>query len=61
MAFNVTNLRDKIYGVFGVARSNVHYYVLVEYGKSIAEVYQDAMVYMLQEEKEEPGVIDMYL
>jgi hypothetical protein len=59
--FDATDLRDKIYGVFGVARPYVHHYIPVNYGKSIAEVYRDAMIYMLREEKEEPGVIDMYL
>jgi hypothetical protein len=59
--FEATDLKDKIYGVFGVVSPSVHQYVQIDYEKSIAEVYRDAMTYMLRQEQEEPGVIDLYL
>jgi hypothetical protein len=39
----------------------MYYYIPVDYGKSIAEIYQDMIVYIFHEKKEEPGVIDIYL
>jgi hypothetical protein len=36
-------------------------YVQVDHEKPIAEVYRDAMTYMLRQEQEESGVIDVYL
>ncbi len=42
--FDATDLKDKIYGVFGIARPYLHHYMPVNYGKSIAEVYRDAMI-----------------
>jgi hypothetical protein len=59
--FDVTNLKDKIYGVFGVVSPSVHQYVQVDYENSIAKIYTDAMTHMLRQEQEETGAIDLYL
>lgn len=64
-AFNATNLKDKIYGTFGIVSSTVHQHIQVNYEKLTADVYRDVMTYMLyqdpDEAQDEPGVLDMYL
>ena len=59
--FDATDFRDKIYGTFGIVSVSVHQSLQVDYQKSVAEVYRDAMTYMLREEKDEPRVVDLYL
>jgi hypothetical protein len=46
--FDATDLKDKIYGTFGVVSPSVHQSVQVSYDKSVAEVYRDAITYMLR-------------
>lgn len=57
-AFDALDSKDKIYGVFGMVSSSVHQYVQVDYGKSVPEVYRDAMIYML---RQGPDAINLYL
>ena len=59
--FDATNLRDKIYGALGIVSVSAHRSMQVDYQKSVAKVYQDAMTYMLRAEKDEPGAVDLYL
>ena len=59
--FDATDFKDKIYGAFGIVSVSVHQSLQVDYQKSVAEVYRDAMTYMLREEKDEPGAVDLYL
>ncbi|KAF2096020.1 HET-domain-containing protein [Rhizodiscina lignyota] len=59
--FDATDLKDKIYGTFGIVSPSVHQSVQVSYDKSVAEVYRDAMTYMLRQGKDEPGAVDLYL
>lgn len=60
-AFGVTYRKDKIYGVFGMVSPSVHESVQVDYRKTVAEVYRDAMTYMLRAQDDEPGAVDLYL
>ena len=60
-AFEATDHKDQIFGVLGIASPTVHQHVQIDYQKSAAQVYRDAMTYMLGQEREEDGVIDMYL
>ena len=39
----------------------MHQSVQVDYQKSVAVVYRDAMTYILREGKDEPGAVDLYL
>lgn len=59
--FDATDFEDKMYGAFGIVSVSVHRYVQVDYQRSVAQVCQDAMTYMLREGKDEPGVFDLYL
>ena len=59
--FNASDFKDKIYGAFGLVSLSVYQSLQVDYQKSVAEVYLDAMTYMLREENDEPGAIDLYL
>ena len=58
---DATDSKDKIYGAFGIVSESIHQCLQVDYQKSVAEVYRDAMTYMLREEKDEPGAVDLYL
>jgi hypothetical protein len=42
-AYNATDLKNKIYGVFGVLNPSIHQYVQVNYKNPVAEVYRDAV------------------
>ena len=59
--FDATDFKDKIYGVFGIVSVSLHHSVQVDYQKSVAEVYRDAMTYLLREENDEPGAVGLYL
>ncbi len=59
--FDVTDYRDKIYGTFGVISPSVGKSIQVSYHKPVAEVYRDAMTYMLRQGEDEPGAVDLYL
>ena len=59
--FNASDFKDKIYGAFGLVSLSVYQSLQVDYQKSVAEVYLDAMTYMLREENDETGAIDLYL
>ena len=45
--FDATDFKDKIYGAFGIVSVSVHQSLQVDYQKSVAEVYRDAMTYIL--------------
>lgn len=59
--FDASDFKDKIYGAFGLVSLSVYQSLQVDYQKSVAEVYRDAMTYMLRKGKDEPGAVDLYL
>lgn len=59
--FDASDSKDKIYGAFGPVSVSGYQFLQVDYKKSIAEAYWDAMTHMLCEEKDEVGAVDLYL
>lgn len=52
MRCQATDPRDKIYGVLGMVKSEVRNNMVVDYNKSEADVFQDAMEYLLVNEQD---------
>lgn len=47
--FDASDSKDRIYGGFGLVSVSVYQSLPVDYKKSVAEVYRDAMAYMFYE------------
>ena len=59
--FDATDFKDKIYGRVRHSECICASLRAVDYQKSVAEVYRDAMTYMLREGECEPGAVDLCL
>ena len=59
--FDASDLKDKIYGAFDIVRVSVYQSLQVDYQKSVAEVYRDAITYMLSKGKDELEAVNLYL
>ena len=59
--FKATDLRDKIYGVLGLTNQEIHQFLQVNYDKTPAKVYCEAMTYMLEKEIDNPHMLLIFL
>ena len=59
--FDASDLKDKIYGAFGLVSVSVYQSLQGDYQKSVAEVYRDAITYILSKGKDELEAVNLYL